>query len=70
MSTQGNASSLAQAARTLNLEWEKTKEHWRDAKSLEFEDHYLADLPGQVAAAINAMEEIEGLLKKVRRDCE
>ena len=70
MSTQGSASNLAQAARTLNLEWEKTKAHWRDLKSLEFEDQYLAELPGQVAAAINAMEEMEQLLKKVRGDCE
>jgi hypothetical protein len=70
MSTQGSASNLAQAARVLNLEWEKTKTHWRDQKSQEFEQKYLEDLPGQVSAATNAMEEIEALLKKVRSDCE
>jgi hypothetical protein len=69
MST-GTASNLAQAARVFNLEWEKTKEHWRDAKSGEFERQYLADLPGQIAAAVAAMEEMETLLKKVRSDCE
>ena len=70
MSTQGSASNLAQAARVLNLEWEKTKAHWRDQKSREFEQKYLEDLPGQVSTATNAMEEIEALLKKVRSDCE
>jgi len=65
-----SASNLAQAARLLNLEWEKTKEHWRDTKSIEFEHHYLEDMPGQVAAAISAMEELEALMKKVRTDCE
>jgi len=70
MSTQGSASNLAQAARVLNLEWEKTKTYWRDVKSQEFEHAYLEELPGQVAAAINAMEEMELLLKKVRNDCE
>jgi hypothetical protein len=70
MSSQGSASNLAQAARILNLEWEKTKTYWRDLKSQEFEHKYLEDLPGQIAAATNAMEEMELLLKKVRNDCE
>ena len=70
MSTQGSAANLTQAARVLNLQWEKTKEQWRDAKSLDFEDKYLAELPGQILAAVGAMEEMEALLKKVRGDCE
>jgi hypothetical protein len=70
MSAHGSASNLAQAARTLAIEWENTKTHWRDIKSQEFQHRYLEDLPGQVAAAINAMEEMELLLKKVRSDCE
>jgi hypothetical protein len=65
-----SASNLAQSARLLLLEWDKTKEHWRDTKSAEFEHQYLEDLPGQVAAAISAMEDMETLLKKVRGDCE
>ena len=70
MSTQGSAATLTQAARTLNVKWEKTKEQWRDARSLDFEDKYLAELPGQIAAAISAMEDMESLIKKVRGDCE
>jgi hypothetical protein len=70
MSTQGSASNLVQAARILNLEWEKTKTHWRDLKSQEFEHKYLEDLPAQITSATNAMEEMEILLKKVRSDCE
>jgi len=70
MSSQGSASNLVQAARILNLEWEKTKNHWRDTKSQEFEHKYLEDLPSQVSAAVNAMEEMNLLLKRVRSDCE
>ena len=70
MSTQGSAGSLIQAARILQIEWERTKESWRDAKSIEFEQRYLADLPMQIAGAVNAMEELDMLLKKVRNDCE
>jgi hypothetical protein len=70
MSTKGSASNLAQATRLMSLEWEKTKAYWRDAKCQEFEHKYLEELSGQVAAATNAMEEMELLLKKVRSDCE
>jgi hypothetical protein len=70
MSTQGSASNLAQAARILNLEWEKTKASWRDQKSLEFEHTYLQDLAAQISSASAAMEEIDLLLKRVRNDCE
>lgn len=70
MSTQGNAANLAQATRIINLEWEKTKTYWRDVKSQEFEQKYLVDLPGQVSAAVKAMEDMDLLLKKVRSDCE
>ena len=70
MSTQGSASNLVQAARILNIEWEKTKTYWRDVKSQEFEYKYLEELPGQIASATAAMEELELLLKKVRGDCE
>lgn len=70
MSTQGSATNLAQAARIINLEWEKTKTYWHDVKSQEFEQKYLMDLPGQVSAALKAMEDMDLLLKKVRSDCE
>ena len=70
MSTQGSAANLAQAARIINLEWEKTKTYWRDVKSQEFEQKYLQDLPGQISAAVKAMEDMDQLLKKVRNDCE
>jgi len=70
MSSQGSAANLALAARLINLEWEKTKTFWRDQKSQEFEQNYLADLPAQVSAAVNALEEMDLLLKKIRSDCE
>jgi hypothetical protein len=69
-SIQGSSSNLAQAARTLAIEWENTKAYWRDAKSEEFERQYLTELPGHVASAVAAIEEIDTLLKRVRSDCE
>lgn len=70
MSTQGSSSLLAQASRTLLVEWEKTKVDWRDVKSQEFEHTYLEDIFSEIAGTTAAMEEIATLLKKVRSDCE
>lgn len=70
MSSQGSESNLVQAAKVLSSEWQQTKSYWRDAKSLEFEKRFLEDLPGHVGRAAMAMEEINTMLKKIRRDCE
>ena len=70
MNVRGSASNLAQAAKDLSLEWQATQNYWRDVKSREFAEQYLEQLPGYVARAMGAMEELEGVLKKVRKDCE
>ena len=52
------------------VDWEQTRNYWRDVKSIQFEKDYLDQIPQQFARAITAMEEIETLLRKVRSDCE
>jgi hypothetical protein len=70
MSTRVSGSSLAQAVKELLIQWEETKAHWHDVKSMSFERTYLEELPGVTSRTALAMEEIEGLLGKVRNDCE
>lgn len=70
MSTKGSASNLVQAAKELSNSWQRTQAHWRDAKSQEFEQNYLADLPAHVARATTVIAEIDLLLRKVRSECE
>lgn len=70
MSTRVSASNLANAVRDLSVEWQQTKNYWRDVKSKEFEAKYLEQLPNQVSQAKTAMEEIDAFLRKVRNDCE
>lgn len=62
--------NLIQNARELSERWHATKVHWRDAKALEFEKRYLEPLPGLMNKTGAAMNEIEVLLKKIRKDCE
>lgn len=70
MNTRVSASNLIQAAKELSAEWHHTKEHWRDAKAREFEEKFLEPLPGYIARACRMMEEVDTLLRKVRKDCE
>lgn len=70
MSTKGSASNLQEAMKNLAVAWQQVKEEWRDAKSMEFEEKYIESLPRDVSQAIEAMAEVDTLLRKVRRDCE
>ena len=65
-----SAPQLLQAMKELSMEWDRTRSFWRDAKSLDFEEKYLAELPQHVRRAADAMEEIETVMRKVRADCE
>lgn len=70
MNTRTSAANLAQAMKDLSLAWQQTRAQWRDAKAIEFDDRYLEVLPQHVARATAAIEELDGLLKKVRSECE
>jgi hypothetical protein len=70
MNTRVSASNLVQAMKDLSAEWQQAKESWRDAKAREFEERYLDPLPGYIARATAVMEEVETLMRKVRKDCE
>lgn len=70
MNIRVSASNLAQAAKDLKLDWDQTKTYWRDAKGQEFERNYLESIPHHVAQAVAVIEELDGLLRNVRHDCE
>lgn len=70
MSASGGGAALNQAMKELSAEWDQARSFWRDAKSLEFEEKYLAELPQQIRRAAEAMDEIDSVLRKIRSDCE
>ena len=65
-----NASRLAMVTKDLLIQWQQTKEHWTDVKSLEFERKYLEELKASVDTAVVIIEQLDKLLTKVRKDCE
>jgi len=70
MSTRANAAALTQAYKDLAVAWQDTQAYWHDAKAIEFESTYIADLPNRVNRALAVMGEIETLFEKIRNDCE
>lgn len=70
MSLGGSKSRLIALTRELALHWNETKNSWRDAKSDEFERHYLQELFIAVDRSVTVMEKLDNLLAKIRKDCE
>ena len=56
--------------RELLMQWQTTKDYWRDAKSLEFERKYLDELQGSVESAATVIDKLDKLITKIRSDCE
>lgn len=70
MSLAGSNATLAQAMKSLEVSWERTGALWTDAKAREFESKYLEPLPAQIKKTLQAFEDIQALLHRVRKDCE
>jgi hypothetical protein len=70
MNLQGNKSRLAGLTRNLSLRWNETKNYWHDAKSAEFDHRFMQELFPRVNKAAAAIEKLDELLKKIRKDCE
>ena len=70
MSLNANKSRLTALTKNLSLRWMETKDHWRDAKSEEFDRRFMQELFPSVNKAAAAIEKLEELFKKIRKECE
>jgi hypothetical protein len=70
MSLRTSASNLTETLKVLSASWERTRETWTDVKSREFAAAYLDELPQQIARAAQVIEELDGVLRKIKADCE
>jgi len=66
----GGGAKLRALTQQLSLQWEQTKEYWRDAKCQEFEQKYMQELLAGVDRAVTVIEQLDKLEKKIRSDCE
>ena len=70
MNLSGSKNRLVAITKELSKRWDETKNHWRDAKSQEFEQRYMLELFANVDKTVTVMEKLHELLTKVRNDCE
>jgi hypothetical protein len=70
MNLSGHKAQISGASKELMLRWLETKNHWRDGKSREFEEHYLQELMARVDKTVTLIDKLEEVLKKVHNDCD
>jgi hypothetical protein len=70
MNPGGIKSRLGSLTKGLATRWDETRNYWKDAKSLEFEQRYMTELFANVDKAITVLEQLDEILAKVRKDCE
>lgn len=70
MNLSGNKAQISGSTKELLVRWSETKEHWRDAKGLEFEEKYVNELTARVAKTLTIIDKLEEVLQKLHHDCD
>jgi hypothetical protein len=70
MNIGANGKMILQATKELSRRWAETAETWKDARALEFERQFLAELTASVDRAGPVFDDLEKLIARVRSDCE
>ncbi len=70
MSLNNSRGRLVGISRELLKSWQETQQFWHDRKGKEFDSNYMQPLFDAVDNASSAMDDLEKLLKKLRKDCE
>lgn len=69
MSLAASRTRLKGALKELMARWDQAKTEWDDPVSRDFEKRHLHDLEPKIRNTITAMEKMEAILARVRRDC-
>jgi len=70
MNLSGNKSRLSSLTKELAVQWEQTRNYWKDSKSTEFEHKYIEELLVGVDKAVMVIEKLDELARRVQKDCE
>jgi len=70
MSLNNSRGRLVGISRELLRSWQETQDSWHDRKGKEFDKTYMQPLFDSVDNASSAMDDLDKLLKKLRKDCE
>ncbi|MEI6783284.1 MAG: hypothetical protein WCQ21_20465 [Verrucomicrobiota bacterium] len=67
---KASSNRLSGITKELRAQWQETRNYWKDAKSLEFEQKYMEELLASVDRTVTVMEQLDKLITKIRTDCE
>lgn len=70
MNLNANKSRLTGLTKDISLRWTEARNFWRDAKCEEFDRRFMRELFPQVNKAVNAIEKLDELFRKIAQDCE
>jgi hypothetical protein len=70
MSLKASKAKLARASKDIAKQWEETRHSWRDQKAREFEAEFIAPLPDSISSAMAIIDELDGVLNKIKKSCE
>lgn len=70
MSLSSCRSRMVSLTRELAVHWRETRESWTDDQAERFERQYLDGLFAAVDRASAALEQLDEIVGKARRDCE
>ena len=70
MSLNSNKARLTGLTQEISARWANTKAHWRDERAVKFEQRFMHELFPRVNQATTAIEKLDELFKRIRKDCE
>jgi hypothetical protein len=68
--TSASGPQLAALTKELLNRWQQTREYWMDAKANEFDERYMLELESTVRSATTSIANLEGVIRRIRSDCE
>ncbi|MBI1375091.1 MAG: hypothetical protein GC159_20420 [Phycisphaera sp.] len=69
MSMSTSKARIMHAFKELTVAWAETKEQWNDSASARFQERFLDPIETRVRSTVGAMELMEEVFSKVKRDC-
>ncbi len=70
MSMQPYQARLAGITRELLKNWQHTQTVWKDSRATEFGEKYLTELFSSVETTHIAIDQLDAIISKIRKDCE
>ena len=70
MNLSSNKSRLTALAQEISARWSNTKAQWRDERCAKFDQRFMVELFPRVNQATAALDKMDELFKRIRKDCE